>query len=384
LPYSHPATTLSWDTDLINAPAVNLPRRVVALTPSQDLGGGIEAYTKAVLDAVRELGVEVVEFALASPSHAPRASTQVRYLAQILKASGSLRHTDTEIMCFHIGLLPAAILARRCVGTAVPITTFFYGIGDIWASSSLDRLLRRRSSVRPITISSFSTGMMMGDKDLRVLTPSVSASLARNLLAIEGDSRPAQGAHVLSVFRLGDYAGKGGSELVRAVAALRSEGYSVTLTLAGRDAPNELLDRDLERFRDWMTVVRSPSMATLIGCYTEASLFALATREHGEGFGIVLAEAALAALPVLGPACGGSRDAFIEGVTGVSPRDHSIGSLTDLLRWMLDHPQEVRTMGVNGRTWARQAFDPACYPARVANVLWGKGAYPYWLDLQFA
>jgi glycosyltransferase involved in cell wall biosynthesis len=229
----------------------------------------------------------------------------------------------------------------------------------------------------------------VNEADVGILAPSIPAPLSRDLLAIERGSLVTDDIRVLSVFRLDAYGRKGGRELVAAIAALRSEGYSVTLTLAGRDAPNEYLNRDLERFRDWLSVIRSPSVAALVKCYANATLFALATRQQGcldrggEGFGIVLAEAALASLPVLAPACGGSRDAFIEGVTGVSPSDQSLDALTDVLRWMLDHPQETRTMGANGRRWAQRAFDPCAYPARVADVVWGQGVHRQWLGLQF-
>jgi glycosyltransferase involved in cell wall biosynthesis len=338
---------------------------------------------------VRELGVEVVELAFTSRSLSSGPAAKARFLARVFRASGSLHRTDTDVLCFHLGLLPAAMLAHYRLATATPITTFFHGI-EIWSGSRIERVLRRRPSIRPVTVSSFSAGTMVDDRDVGILAPSVPAPLVRDLLAIDRGCRPVQDVRMLSVFRLGDYVLKGGPELVGAVAWLRSEGYSVTLTFAGRDAPNELLDRDLERYGEWLTVVRSPSEATLVDHYANATLFALATRQQGrprpfgEGFGIVLAEAALAGLPVLGPASGGSRDAFIEGVTGVSPRDQSLGSLIDIIRWMLDHPQEALVMGTNGRRWARRAFDPGAYPARVADVVWGQGTYLRWLGLQFA
>jgi phosphatidyl-myo-inositol dimannoside synthase len=376
-------------TDVNSDRGTRVPSRVLALTPSRGLGGGIEVYAQAVLDAMRVLGVEVIELAYTSPLRSSGFASKARYVAQAFKASEALHRTDTEVLCFHAGLLPAAMLARRRLGTARPITIFFYDVDDIWTSSTHKRVLRRRPSVHRVTISSFSAGMMVGDGDVAILVPSIPATLVRDLLAIDRAPPPTQEQRVLSVLRLGAYARKGGRELVGALARLRSEGYSVTLTLAGRDAPSELLDRDLEDHGEWLKVVRSPSAAALVGCYAKATLFALATRQQGrprpagEGFGIVLAEAALAGLPVLGPAYGGSRDAFIEGVTGASPRDQSLDSLTDILRWMFDNPNEVETMGANGRRWARRAFDPDSYPARVADVVWGQGTYVRWLGVEF-
>ena len=206
---------------------------------------------------------------------------------------------------------------------------FFHGI-EIWTSGTFDRVLRRHPSIRAVTVSSFSAGTMVGVRSPRILAPNVQTELFSRLLGIERVS-PLAGheLRVLSVFRLQDYAGKGGRQLVGALADLRASGHPIALTVAGRDAPSELLDADLARHGRWLTAVRSPSTADLVACYEDADLFVLATRQQrrpfpaGEGFGIVLAEAALAGLPVIGPASGGSHDAFIEGVTGVSPGDDS-------------------------------------------------------------
>ena len=68
-----------------------------------------------------------------------------------------------------------------------------------------------------------------------------------------------------------------------------------------------------------------------------ADLFILATRTRrgrracGEGFGLVLLEAQAAGTPVVGPAYGGSRDAYMESVTGVAPVGESAEALAVVL-----------------------------------------------------
>jgi glycosyltransferase involved in cell wall biosynthesis len=107
-----------------------------------------------------------------------------------------------------------------------------------------------------------------------------------------------------------------------------------------------------------------------------ADLFVLATRTQfgrkasGEGFGLVLLEAQVAGTPVVGPAYGGSREAFIDNVTGAAPTDESSGALAELLNRMLDDPKRLALMGEWGARWARESFAPEQYaPIAVSRLL---------------
>ena len=364
-----------------------MPTRVLALSPSKGLGGGIEMYTQSVLAAVRELGIEVTKCSLASPRSPSGLKAKVGFLVRVLRASAEMRHTESEVLCFHAGLLPVALLARLRIGNTAPTVAFFHGL-EIWTSGRWSRVLRRHRSVRSIAVSSYSAGTMGIDAHCGVLAPGIPASIFGDLVSIDRSTLNTDPLKVLSVFRLEDYGQKGGPELVRATAQLRADGHAIRLTIAGRDGTSELLERDLNRYGDLLTVIRSPSSESLLSCYADANVFALATRQqgppqpYGEGFGIVLAEAALAGLPVVAPASGGSHDAFLEGVTGVSPRDQSIKSLTDVMSWLASHPMEALIMGTNGREWARQVFRPASYSDQVADIVWGQGSYLRWKGLR--
>ena len=67
--------------------------------------------------------------------------------------------------------------------------------------------------------------------------------------------------------------------------------------------------------------------------FAASDLFVLASRTRsgrrpcGEGFGLVLLEAQVAGTAVVGPAHGGSPDAYLDGVTGATPRDESAAAL---------------------------------------------------------
>jgi glycosyltransferase involved in cell wall biosynthesis len=101
----------------------------------------------------------------------------------------------------------------------------------------------------------------------------------------------------------------------------------------------------------------------------------------GEGFGIVLTEAALAGLTVVAPANDGSRDAILPGITGLRPADQSMDALATTLRWIANHRTESELIGRNARVWANRAFDPNAYPPKVSSLLWGRGINDDWLGL---
>jgi glycosyltransferase involved in cell wall biosynthesis len=98
-----------------------------------------------------------------------------------------------------------------------------------------------------------------------------------------------------------------------------------------------------------------------------ADLFVLATQTKsgrgavGEGFGLVLLEAQAAGTPVIAPAYGGSREAYIEGVTGIAPTDESAEALARTLHAALKDPARLARMGRHAAQWTRQAFAPERY-----------------------
>jgi glycosyltransferase involved in cell wall biosynthesis len=89
----------------------------------------------------------------------------------------------------------------------------------------------------------------------------------------------------------------------------------------------------------------------------------------GEGFGLVLAEAQVAGTPVIAPAYGGSRDAYLDGVTGVAPAGESAGDLAEVLRQLLRHPGLLAEMGKRAAEWARECFAPDAYALRATTRL---------------
>jgi glycosyltransferase involved in cell wall biosynthesis len=269
------------------------------------------------------------------------------------------------------------LLARRLAGPATTeLRTFFYG-REIWSAGAIDRWIWRRRALGLVTISAFSAGALSPMGPARILRPGIVPVTYEALLRLPA-CQPRPGAlHVLSVFRLVQSEGKGAFCLLEAAELLRGEGVDCRVTFAGvGPAPTSLASAVTAR-SGWAQVVPSPTVEDLVALYGQSDIFVLATRlrasgaSSGEGFGIVLVEAALAGRPVVAPVTGGSSDAIVPGVTGLQPLDESAPALADVLRWCVAHPDEVGQLAESARSWARAQFDPNRYADRVRQVLFG-------------
>ena len=110
----------------------------------------------------------------------------------------------------------------------------------------------------------------------------------------------------------------------------------------------------------WCALRPGLTDAELAAQFAQADLFVLATRTRpgrrpcGEGFGLVLLEAQVAGTAVVGPAHGGSPDAYLDGVTGATPRDESVAALSQVLT-AASQPARLADMGARGAPWRVRA-----------------------------
>lgn len=101
-----------------------------------------------------------------------------------------------------------------------------------------------------------------------------------------------------------------------------------------------------------MTGFRSDAvrLATAFDVFVITSLY--------EGLGRALTEALASGRPVVATAVNGVPDLVVPGVTGLLARPADPPSLAECVDWLLDHPDEGRTMGRQGRSIVNQLFDP--------------------------
>jgi phosphatidyl-myo-inositol dimannoside synthase len=345
--------------------------RVLLLTPSRGLGGGIERYVDTLEWALTTHGVGLRRIDL----HGGGAVAQARMLAQ---ARRHLQGTTvaTRLILGHRALLPmAALLARE--RSACGISVVCHG-NDVWGHRPLVRRLvenhlLRNSDVRAVAVSSFTAGALIDGCHARVLSPGLSRewfdTLVNESFVVKAHDAVIR---LLTIFRLDQWQAKGLRELLRAVSTLgRAE---ITVTVCGSGKPSSELQL-LVRQNPFCSLLTRVSDRELARLFAEADLFVLATRTQGgrhpsgEGFGLVLLEAQIAGTPVVGPAFGGSCDAYIDGVTGIAPTDETADALAKVLDELLRDPSRLEKMGKRAAEWARECFAPELYASRVIRRL---------------
>ena len=337
--------------------------RVLLLSPSRGLGGGIERYVATVEWAFAAEGIDCQRLDL--------NGSGARAHARLLARGRAILRADSEparLVVAHRALLPvAALLARD--SPACGMSVLCHG-SEIWGSRwrprrSLERRLMRGAGVRVVAVSNFTAGALMRECRATVLPPALSRDWFDTLAtAAAGRLCRGPGVRLTTAFRLSEWRGKGLHQLVAAVTALGRP--DVSLTICGSGNPPADLLRLVSEY-SWCTLRAGLSDDDLARELVAADLFVLATQTRsgrsavGEGFGLVLLEAQVAGTPVIGPAYGGSREAYVEGVTGVAPADESAEALTRTLHDLLKDPAQLAWMGGQAAAWTQQAFAPERY-----------------------
>jgi phosphatidylinositol alpha-1,6-mannosyltransferase len=341
------------------------------LAPSQGLGGGIERYVETIAAAFADQGVACRRLDLAR-------SGPGGHRALLAAAAGVLAAAaqPARLIVAHPALLPvAALLARKRLVRGISVIC--HG-SDVWGRRSgprwqLENWLMRRRDVRIVAVSSFTAGALFPGAQATILPPGVSSTWFGELVTAAAARRPPRGdLELTTAFRLGDWRDKGLPQLTAAVAALRRA--DVRLTVCGSGTPpTDLLDHI--GGHPWCRVRPGLTDRELAAQLALSDLFVLATRTRsgrlpcGEGFGLVLLEAQLAGTAVVGPAYGGSPDAYLDGVTGATPRDESVAALAQVLDALAREPDRLSVMGARGAAWARERFGPDQYGALAVDRL---------------
>lgn len=182
-----------------------------------------------------------------------------------------------------------------------------------------------------------------------LFTPAADAAEARRRHGIVSPR------YLLTVARLVPH--KGIDVGIEAFAALRGRFPDLGYVVVGRGPDRGRLGALAERcgVRDAVRFLEDVPDADLPGLYAGAAVYLGLSRQEGlevEGFGIALADAAGAGVPVVAGASGGTAEAVVDGVSGVRIDPVDASAAAKAVATWLDRPDLAREVGRAGRQWA--------------------------------
>lgn len=348
-------------------------RQVLCVAPSAGLGGGIERLVGTAVEYLRGEGAAVDRVDLLTPGVRIGPLVKIRFVGRLYRAARR-QGEPFVVLVMHPALAWVAWWATHGRLRRHLVVNFFGT--DAWGPRPFGlRRVARRPRVRIVTISGYTAGALLRTAPAKVLAPGIGRHWYEQLVAARHHlvARTDAELNVLTTFRLDAWVEKGLVEVIGALDDLRGA-RPLQLHVAGSGRVEPALEALLAR-HPWVTLHRDLADADLARLYARADVFVLATRTRpgraaqGEGFGIVLVEAQLAGTPVVAPAFGGSVDAFVPGVTGLSPVDESVGALRSVLRQLLEDASLRREMGAAAAAWAQARFAPDLHAAQHVQIL---------------
>ena len=145
----------------------------------------------------------------------------------------------------------------------------------------------------------------------------------------------------------------------------RARGAPVTLTVIGPHGQQWRSRLSLDETRDEVCFRGSVPLAELALAYLSHDLLVVSSRQ--EGFGIVVAEALHAGLPVLSTRSGGPEHAITSSGAGVLVA-HDAAEFADALHRLAMDVTGRRAMGERGRAWAERELSFERFADRVGTI----------------
>jgi phosphatidylinositol alpha-1,6-mannosyltransferase len=276
-----------------------------------------------------------------------------------------------------------AWIASRLIGARLVI--FAYGM-EITTSRwrGIKGWMFRRAD-RVITISAYSQMLLerlgVPRTSIGIVPPSVTAKAFNGVLGMSrADAKRSLGiapdATILVTVAVLKQKYKGIDTAIRAASVLREKYPRLQYFVigAGPDRPRlEQIASDL-RLDGAVRFVGAVDDATKGLYYAASDLFMLPNRveysrggERSEGFGIVFLEAALFGRPAIGGQ-GGSLDAVLNGVTGLTVTGDSVEEVVSAAARLLDDPQLAGRLGDAGRRRATEEFSTLRVSERLSDL----------------
>jgi phosphatidyl-myo-inositol dimannoside synthase len=363
-------------------------RKVLVLAPSLKSIGGVQNYTRTLIDAlnvvlgndrVRVVAVGGDPKVRGENSLALRQSVKLRFLCSTVATS--LLWSPDLIICAHVGLAPTARLIQKI--TRIPYWLVLHGI-EVWGELPATKLKALRDAQRYLTITRFTLDAMAarhGLKEPRASTlpptlPKVRSQSSEAKYAIwEDASRPT----VLTVGRIAASERYKGHDAILDAwpVVLQRVPNAVYLIVGSGDDLPRLESRAREMgITDSVHFAGSVTPEQLDVCYDRCSIFAMPARTEldaraprGEGFGIVFVEAMAHGKPVVGPRAGAPAEFIRSGEHGLLVDPANSGEVAGALIELLEDPACARRMGDAGKEWVAREFTFDRFCERLRDAL---------------
>ena len=103
--------------------------------------------------------------------------------------------------------------------------------------------------------------------------------------------------------------------------------------------------------------------------FQSSDIFLFPTHYHNECFPLVLLEAMMFGLPVISTNEGGIPDIVKDGETGFIVEKQKPKQLAEKIKWLIDHPEEVRLMGEKGQKYFLEHYTLEVFEKRLTHIL---------------
>lgn len=307
----------------------------------------------------------------------------------IVRALAWLRKGYHLIVCSHVALAPIAAMARILFKT--PYFVVCHG-DEAWARLPLLKRCALRAADRILPVSQFTADKVSQEHRIppaktKVLYNAIPDDMVDRLTSVGDASLSAvpsrSGTLILSVGSLSkESAYKGFDTVIRALPRLVGAVPEVRYAIIGTGNGRSYLEQLARRLNVGNRVTFAGEVADLelAAYYRACDVFVLPSkagqcggRWHGEGFGRVYVEAALAGKPVVGSLAAGAAEAVLSGKTGFLVDPDSVEDLVSRTVALLTKPELANQMGCEGRRWAKKRFTLAAMRSRLAEILWPCG-----------
>lgn len=362
------------------------PLRIVQVCPySWDVPGGVQVHVRELSAHLRNRGHDVRILApgrrrgrrddawivgRAVPVRGNGSVARISFGPQVASVVGrALREAGPDIIHVHEPLVPSVAMHAVLQANAPVVATFHSNVGrervgSLWFQLAVPMIrpvwnrLARRIAVSEAARHSVTS--RMGDGDLLIVPNGVDVERFAT-------ARPATlppGRHLLFVGRLEER--KGFPVAVDAFARLAGSYPDLRLLVIGDGSERDAVEGLPPAVRSRVEMLGRVDDDRLASYLRAADLY-LGPATGGESFGIVLAEAMAAGLPIVASDIEGYRDVARDGLEALLVPPGDAEALVAAVRVLLDDPRRAASLGQAGVRRARD-FDWDTVTGRLVQV----------------